>query len=70
MQNEIVFLPKEKWKGTLIPMTIESDSYYDIAIDPLSENGFAVTMVRKPSEKIVHTPDEYDFPDKLYQDHW
>ena len=28
-------------------------------------------MVRKPAEKeIVHSPEEYDFPDSLYQDHW
>ena len=30
-----------------------------------------VRIVRKQAEEeIVHTPEEYDFPDSLYQDHW
>ena len=28
-------------------------------------------LIRKRAEKeIVHTPEEYDFPDSLYQEHW
>ncbi len=69
--HEIVALPKERWKGTAIPMTIRSDSYYDFEISPMDREGCAVSLVRKPAEKeIVHTPEEYDFPDSLYQDHW
>ena len=30
----IVSLPKEEWKGTPIPLTTRSDSYYDFEIDP------------------------------------
>ncbi len=68
---EIVFLPKEKWKGTAIPMITRSDSYYDIELSPLNSEGCTVSIIRKPAEKeIVHTPEEYDFPDSLYQDHW
>ena len=73
MKNEIeiVALPKEKWKGTLIMMVTRSDSFYDVEIDPLDKEGCTVRIVRKPSEKeIVHTPEEYDFPDGLYADHW
>ncbi|MCR5323479.1 MAG: GNAT family N-acetyltransferase [Lachnospiraceae bacterium] len=68
---EIIALPKENWKGTPIPLVTRSDSYYDIEIKPLDRDGCTVKLVRKMSEKeIIHTPEEYDFPDKLYADHW
>ena len=71
MLYDIVALPKDQWKGIAIPMTTRSDSYYDIELSPLNNEGCTVTMVRKPAEKeIVHRPEEYDFPDSLYQDHW
>ena len=68
---EIIPLPREKWKGTTIPMTTRSSSWYDFKIRPLDGNGATISIVRRPSEEeIVHTPEEYDFPDSLYQDHW
>ena len=68
---EIIALSKDKWKGTTIPLVTRSDSYYDLEIVPLDREGCTVKIVRKPSEQeIVHTPEEYDFPDSLYQDHW
>ena len=68
---EIVPLPKEQWKGTSIPMVTRSDSYYDLDIGKLDKEGCKISVIRKTAEKeIVHTPEEYDFPDKLYQDHW
>ena len=68
---DIVALPKDKWKGTTIPLVTRSDSFYDLEIAPLDREGCTVKIVRKPSEQeIVHTPEEYDFPDSLYQDHW
>ena len=71
MEHEIVPLPKDKWKGTAIPLTTRSDSYYDIELSPLTERGCNISIVRKMAEKeIVHTPEEYDYPDSLYQDHW
>ena len=70
-QYEIFALPKEQWKGTPIPMATRSDSYYDFEISPLDHDGCTISIVRKPAEQdIVHTPEEYDFPDGLYQDHW
>ena len=69
--REIVALPKEIWKGTAIPLVTKSDSYYDLEIKPLGSDGCTVSLIRKPAEKeIIHTPEEYDFPDSLYQDHW
>ena len=68
---EIVAFPKDHWKGTVIPMTTVSGCYYDFEISPLNHEGCNVSIVRKPAEReIVHTPEEYDFPDSLYQDHW
>ena len=71
MHYDIVALPKDQWKGTAIPLTTRSDSYYDLELSPLNYEGCSVSIVRKPAKKeIVHTPEEYDFPDSLYQDHW
>ena len=68
---EIIFLPKEQWKGTPIPMVTRNDSYYDVEITPLGHGGGAVSLIRKTAEtEIVHTPEEYDFPDGLYADYW
>ena len=70
-QNEIKIVPKEKFKGTVIPMVTRSDSYYDLEMSGLDKNGCTVALVRKTAEKeIVHPPEEYDFPDSLYQEHW
>ena len=67
----IIPLPKEKWRGVPIPLSVRSESYYDVEIDPLDREGGRVSLVRKKAEKeIVHTPEEYDFPDSLYQPHW
>lgn len=68
---EIVPLPREKWQGVPIPMVTRSDSYYDLEIGPFGAEGCSVSLVRKKAEKeIIHTPEEYDFPDSLYQAHW
>ena len=68
---KIIALPKEKWKGTVISLVTRSDSYYDFEMSPLDSGGCTISLIKKPAEKeIVHTPEEYDFPDSLYQDHW
>ena len=68
---EIVDLPKEQWKGAVIPLITKSDSYYDFEIKQLDKDGCKIELIkRKASDEIVHTPEEYDFPDSLYQDHW
>lgn len=71
MNYDIVALPKDEWKGKIIPLTTRSDSFYDLELSPLDREECTVKIVRKSAEKeIVHTPEEYDFPDSLYQDHW
>ena len=70
-RNEIIALPKEKWKGAVIPLVTRSDSYYDLEIQPLDSSGCTISLTRKQAEEeIIHTPEEYDFPDSLYQEHW
>ncbi len=70
MKYEIIHLPKEEWKGTLIYLKYTSDEYYDLEITESSES-FQVKMVKKKFNKpVTHSPEEYDFPDSLYQDHW
>jgi ribosomal protein S18 acetylase RimI-like enzyme len=71
MKFDVIPLPKEKWKGTVIPMFTRSNGYYDMEISPLDKDGCKISIIRKDAEKeIVHTPEEYDFPDGLYADHW
>ena len=69
-EPEIVALPKEQWKDTIVPLVTRSDSYYDFSIDPFDYDGCTIRIERKKAEKeIVHTPEEYDFPDSLYADY-
>lgn len=62
---EIVFLPKEKWKGTPVPLTYTNDSWYDLEISPFTEEGCQVSLVRKTSEPFMR-----NHHDTLYQDYW
>lgn len=70
MEYEIIPLLKEEWKGVPILMRYTTEEYYDLETTTGS-NGFQVQMVKKRFETpVTHTPQEYDFPDSLYQDHW
>lgn len=70
VQHEIIYLPKEQWKGTIIMLETRNDSFYDVEIQPLDHDGCDIKLVRKQAEsEIVHTPDEYDYPDRLYEDY-
>lgn len=70
MNLEIVQLPKEKWKGTPILMKYTTKEYYDLETSK-DDLGFHVQMIKKKfDDPVTHTPEEYDFPDRLYQDHW
>ena len=70
---QIVPLPKEQWRGTIIPMRYKTEEYYDVTIET-EENtvdGYHINILkRKFDTPVCHYPEEYDFPDKLYQDHW
>lgn len=67
---EIIPLPKEEWEGTIIPMRYTTEEYYDVNICPKND-GFDIQIHKSRFETPVsHFPEEYDFPDKLYQAHW
>ncbi|EQB86809.1 putative N-acetyltransferase YhbS [Clostridium punense] len=70
MEYEIIHLPKEKWKGTIIPIGYTTDKYYDVIVNK-TDKGFAIGIEKRDfTEPVTHTPEEYNFPDKLYEDHW
>lgn len=70
MDYPIIPLPKEEWKGTPIPIRYTTEEYYDLEMTAEGD-GFRVEMHKKRfGTPVTHTPEEYDFPDSLYQDHW
>lgn len=70
MDYKIIPLPKEQWKGTILPIGYTTCKYYDVSVVK-SVNGFQISIEKKDfSSPVTHTPEEYDFPDKLYEDHW
>lgn len=70
MKEKIIPLPKEQWKGTVIPMRYTTEEYYDVKMEKVEE-GYEIAIHRSRFDTPVsHYPEEYDFPDKLYADHW
>lgn len=69
MTYEIIHLPKENWKGTIIPIQYKTEQYYDVIVNR-TEKGYQIEIEKKDfPEQVVHFPEEYDFPDRLYQEH-
>lgn len=70
MEYEIVHLPRERWKGYVIKIGYTTEEYYDVSVEK-QEDGFSVEMKKKSFKNpVTHSPEEYDFPDKLYADYW
>lgn len=70
MNYEIIPLPKDKWKGTPILLKYTTNEYYDLETIE-NDECFEVKMIKKKfNNPVTHSPEEYDFPDSLYQDHW
>lgn len=70
MEYEIIHLPKEQWKDTVVPIGYTTDKYYDVCVNE-RDNGFTIEIEKKElTESITHTPEEHDFPDRLYKEHW
>ncbi len=67
---EIIPLPKKQWEGTIIPMRYTTEEYYDVTIEK-EKDGYTIGLHKcKFDAPVSHYPEEYDFPDKLYQPHW
>lgn len=70
MDFQIIYLPKNEWKGTPILMKYTTKEYYDLEMAE-SNDAFQIQMIKKEFDTpVTHTLDEYDFLDRLYQDHW
>lgn len=70
MKYEIIHLEKEKWKGYILTVKYTTKQYYDVVVNK-KENGFDINIEKKDfTEEITHRPEEYDFSDKLYEEHW
>ncbi len=68
MEYKIIHLPKEKWKGTIVPIRYTTVQYYDVAVNR-NKNGYSVEIEKKDfAQPVTHSPEEYNFPDKLYED--
>lgn len=70
MEFEIIHLPRDEWKGTIIPIRYKTEKYYDVTMNK-TDKGYAIEIEKKDfKEPVTHTSEEYDFPDKLYAEHW
>ena len=70
MDREIIYLPKEQWKGTILPMDYMSDSRYDVRLEESSGSMTAAFVLKKLAQPVMHSGEEYDYTDRLYEDHW
>ena len=69
MDYDIIHLPKDKWKGTTVPIGYTTNEYYDVDLRK-NTSGFSIEIQKKKlTEPISHFPEEYDNPDKLYADY-
>ena len=69
MEYRIIPLPKTEWKDIPVLIRYTTDEYYDLKTSS-GIGFFKAKMVKKRFDvKITHTPEEYDYPDRLYQEH-
>ena len=56
MNTQIVPLPREKWKGAVVPIRYTTDAYYDLELTE-SEGAFQARMVKKQFDApVTHSP--------------
>ncbi|MDE7186912.1 MAG: GNAT family N-acetyltransferase, partial [Lachnospiraceae bacterium] len=61
IKDNIIPLPKEQWKGTVIPMRYTTEEYYDVDMQKVTD-GYEIAIHRKKFDKpVTHFPEEYDF---------
>lgn len=68
--QKIIPLPRKDWLGYPLPIGYTTEHYYDI-VPERTDNGFVVKIeLCRFDHPVTHTPEEYDFPDSLYQKHF
>lgn len=67
---EIRLLEREKWRGFVLDMDYVACERYETRVSD-GKAGSSITLTRrKLSAPESHTSKQYDYPDKLYQDHF
>lgn len=70
MPYEIVHLPKENWRDYALPIGYATRAHYEIRVER-EPSGFTIRLQKKPlPREVSHTPEEHDFPDRLYAAWW
>ena len=67
---EIDHLPKEEWKDTILPIGYVTKHYYDLEQQANGCDYQMTLKLRNLDEPMIKRPSDYDYPDKLYQDHY
>ena len=61
---------KKDFEGTVLPIKYTTEEYYDVSLTH-TESGWKTKFSKaKFPSPVTHTPEEYDYPDKLFQKHW
>ena len=54
----------------MLPIGYTTTEYYDVSLEQ-NADGFSLSIQKKPLEEpITRTPQEHDFPDRLFAAHW
>ncbi|TVP90251.1 GNAT family N-acetyltransferase [Alkalibacterium sp.] len=69
MEYIFAHLPKDKWKGKILPIAYTTNDYYDISVDK-TEKGYDIKLEKKNfSEPVHHSSHEDEDSDRLYADY-
>ncbi len=69
MQDKIIHLLKKDFAGWCIPIGYTTEQYYNVEVEE-RPSGFSICIQKKRfPAPVTHTPEEYDFPDRLYADY-
>ena len=69
MHFDIIHLPKEAWKDTVLPIGYRTDQYYDVVLNK-HEKGYHIEIEKKDfRETVTRAADEGEESDKLYSEH-
>ncbi|MFQ9511281.1 MAG: GNAT family N-acetyltransferase, partial [Lachnospiraceae bacterium] len=70
MNYNIEYLRREQWKGYPLPIGYRTEAYYNVVVEETND-GFSMNMKKmKFDSPVIHTPEENNYPDKLYEEHW
>lgn len=67
---EIRLLEREKWRGFVLDMDYVACERYETRVSDGKDGSSIILTRRKLSSPESHTSKQYDYPDKLYQDHF